>query len=182
MTSTDNDPNHPIFIVGATNHVDQMDEAIKSRFTYNIEIKPGNKTERQQFLEFVMKKRGNPYSEEAKQYLFNVVNESLERLPLDQKYKTANRTLENLLKQTASTLAQSRGNHGPRRTNITIADLKQAYKLTISPNTTTLEQIEKEQPKTYQTTKSTYKNIDSTISIYEHDPHLDQNIGLQLNI
>ncbi|WP_017193755.1 ATP-binding protein, partial [Vaccinium witches'-broom phytoplasma] len=45
MTSFENNPEKPIFIIGATNHIDQIDEAIKSRFTYNIEVKPGNKEE-----------------------------------------------------------------------------------------------------------------------------------------
>ncbi|WEK82461.1 MAG: ATP-dependent Zn protease [Candidatus Phytoplasma pruni] len=49
MTSVDNNPQKPIFIIGATNHIDQIDEAIKSRFTYNIEVKPGNKEERKAF-------------------------------------------------------------------------------------------------------------------------------------
>ncbi|WP_017193726.1 ATP-binding protein, partial [Vaccinium witches'-broom phytoplasma] len=53
MTYVDNNPQKPIFIIGATNHIDQIDEAIKSRFTYNIEVKPGNKEERKAFLEFL---------------------------------------------------------------------------------------------------------------------------------
>ncbi|MDV3196356.1 MAG: AAA family ATPase [Candidatus Phytoplasma stylosanthis] len=80
MTSMKNDPTKPIFIIGATNNHHVIDEAIKSRFTYNIEIKPGNKAERKQMLEFLIKKRKNPYSAEAKHYLFEVINESLDRL------------------------------------------------------------------------------------------------------
>ncbi|MFB5029888.1 MAG: ATP-dependent zinc metalloprotease FtsH [Candidatus Phytoplasma pruni] len=90
MTSFENDPEHPIFIIGATNHIDQIDEAIKSRFTYNIEVKPGNKEERKAFLEFLINKRKNPYSEEAKQYLYEVINESLERLPVNHQFKKTN--------------------------------------------------------------------------------------------
>ncbi|MDO8064329.1 hypothetical protein OC701_02595, partial ['Bonamia sp.' little leaf phytoplasma] len=40
----------------------------------------------------------NPYGEEAKQYLYEVINEALEHLPDHQQFLKANRTLENLLK------------------------------------------------------------------------------------
>ncbi|GLH60866.1 hypothetical protein PAWBP_6040 [Paulownia witches'-broom phytoplasma] len=43
MTSFENNPEKPIFIIGATNHEEQIDEAIKSRFTFNIEAKPDDK-------------------------------------------------------------------------------------------------------------------------------------------
>lgn len=43
MTSINNNPKKPIFIIGATNSITKIDEAIKSRFTYNIEVKPGMK-------------------------------------------------------------------------------------------------------------------------------------------
>ncbi|WP_017193742.1 ATP-binding protein, partial [Vaccinium witches'-broom phytoplasma] len=142
MTSFENDPVHPIFIIGATNHIDQIDDAIKSRFTYNIEVKPGNKEERKAFLEFLINKRKNPYSEETKQYLYEVINESLERLPSSQAFKKANRTLENLLKTTVTIFAKNRGQGETRRNEINLEDLKQAYKMIISPNTETLEQIE----------------------------------------
>jgi cell division protease FtsH len=66
MTSVDNNPEKPIFVIGATNHIEQIDEAIKSRFAYNIEVKPGNKDERQKMLKFLIKKRNNPYSIEQK--------------------------------------------------------------------------------------------------------------------
>ncbi|AGL89994.1 AAA family ATPase [Candidatus Phytoplasma australiense] len=142
MTSIDNNPDKPIFIIGATNQYHLIDEAIKSRFTYNIEVKPGNKAERQQMLEFLMKKRKNPYSEEAKQYLFEVINEALERLPQNQQFLKANRTLENLLKTTVSIFAKNRGKGENKRSEINKEDLKQAYQLIISPDTSLLDQIE----------------------------------------
>ncbi|MGL9687656.1 MAG: AAA family ATPase [Candidatus Phytoplasma sp. TWB_XP] len=142
MTSMDNNPDKPIFIIGATNQYHLIDEAIKSRFTYNIEVKPGNKAERQQMLEFLIKKRKNPYSEEAKQYLFEVINETLENLPQNQQFLKANRTLENLLKTTVSYFAKNRGKDENKRSEINKEDLKQAYQLIISPDTTLLDQIE----------------------------------------
>ncbi|GFZ75548.1 hypothetical protein HPP_5060 [Hydrangea phyllody phytoplasma] len=142
MTSQDNNPEKPIFIIGATNQYHLIDEAIKSRFAYNIELKPGNKTERQQMLEFLIKKRKNPYSEETKQYLFEVINEALENLPQNKQFLKANRTLENLLKTTVSIFAKNRGKGENKRNEINKEDLKQAYQLIISPDTTLLDQIE----------------------------------------
>ncbi|WP_041784430.1 AAA family ATPase [Candidatus Phytoplasma australiense] len=142
MTSMNNNPDKPIFIIGATNQYHLIDEAIKSRFDFNIEVKPGNKAERQQMLEFLTKKRKNPYSEEAKQYLFEVINEALERLPQNQQFLKANRTLENLLKTTVSIFAKNRGKGENKRSEINKEDLKQAYQLIISPDTSLLDQIE----------------------------------------
>ncbi|WP_432729533.1 AAA family ATPase ['Prunus avium' virescence phytoplasma] len=142
MTSFENNPEKPIFIIGATNHEDQIDEVIKSRFTYNIEVKPGNKVERQQFLEFLIKKRKNPYSDEAKKYLFEVINESLERLPHHQQFLKANRTLENILKTAVTVFAQNRGTGENKRNEINQEDLKQAYQMIVSQNIETLDQIE----------------------------------------
>ncbi|AYJ01293.1 ATP-dependent Zn protease [Candidatus Phytoplasma ziziphi] len=142
MTSFENNPEKPIFIIGATNHEDQIDEVIKSRFTYNIEVKPGNKVERQQFLEFLIKKRKNPYSDEAKKYLFEVINEALERLPHHQQFLKANRTLENILKTTVIVFAQNRGTGENKRNEINQEDLKQAYQMIVSQNIETLDQIE----------------------------------------
>ncbi|WP_349402049.1 AAA family ATPase [Candidatus Phytoplasma solani] len=142
MTSMENNPEKPIFIIGATNHEELIDEAIKSRFTYNIEVKPGNKEERKQFLEFMIKKRKNPYSQEAKQYLFEIINEALEHLPKNHQFLKANRTLENLLKTTVTIFAKNRGQGETRRNEINQDDLKQAYQIIISPNTEILEKIE----------------------------------------
>ncbi|WP_284928646.1 AAA family ATPase [Candidatus Phytoplasma sp. AldY-WA1] len=144
MTSADNHPSEPIFVIGATNHIEQIDEAIKSRFTYNIEVKPGNKEERKKMLEFLIKKRNNPYCYASEDYLFNVINESLERLPKEQEFLKANRTLENLLKTAVSVFARNRGTGEDKRKVINKDDLKQAYKMIISPNIDVLNQIEKE--------------------------------------
>uniref|UniRef100_UPI0003781EB5 ATP-binding protein n=1 Tax=Poinsettia branch-inducing phytoplasma TaxID=138647 RepID=UPI0003781EB5 len=144
MTSFENNKDKPIFIIGAINHIDQIDEAIKSRFTYNIEVKPGNKEERKAFLEFLINKRKNPYSEEAKQYLYEVINESLERLPVNHQFKKANRTLENLLKTTVTIFAKNRGQGETKRNEINKEDLKQAYKMIISQDNTLLNIIEQE--------------------------------------
>ncbi|WP_425323430.1 AAA family ATPase [Candidatus Phytoplasma asteris] len=141
MTSFENNPEKPIFIIGATNHIDQIDEAIKSRFTYNIEVKPGNKEERKQFLEFMIKKRQNPYSDEAKKYLFEVINEALEFLPHNHQFSKANRTLENLLKTTVNIFARNRGTDENKRNEINSEDLKQTYQMIISQNTEVLDQI-----------------------------------------
>ncbi|WP_200858687.1 ATP-binding protein [Candidatus Phytoplasma australiense] len=142
MTSMNNNPDKPIFIIGATNQYHLIDEAIKSRFDFNIEVTPGGKAERQQMLEFLTKKRKNPYSEEAKQYLFEVINEALERLPQNQQFLKANRTLENLFKTTVSIFAKNRGKGENKRSEINKEDLKQAYQLIISPDTSLLDQIE----------------------------------------
>ncbi|MDC9032166.1 AAA family ATPase [Columbia Basin potato purple top phytoplasma] len=142
MTSFENNPAKPIFIIGATNHVEQIDEAIKSRFTYNIEVKPGNKEERKKFLEFMINKRQNPYSQEAKQYLLEIINEALENLPKNKSFLKANRTLENLLKTTVTIFAQNRGTDENKRNEINSEDLKQAYQMIISQNIEILEQIE----------------------------------------
>ncbi|MBP5836230.1 AAA family ATPase [Candidatus Phytoplasma meliae] len=144
MTSFENDPEHPIFIIGATNHIDRIDEAIKSRFTYNIEVKPGNKEEREKFLAFLINKRKNPYNEESKQYLYEVINEALERLPVNHQFKKANRTLENLLKTTVTIFAKNRGQGETRRNEINPEDLKQAYKMIISQDDTILNNIEQQ--------------------------------------
>ncbi|MDV3198047.1 MAG: ATP-binding protein [Vigna little leaf phytoplasma] len=144
MTSMENNPKKPIFIIGATNHLDQVDEAIKSRFTYNIEVKPGNEEERKKMLEFLINQRQNPYSEEAKTYLYQVINKALEYLPRDKVFLKANRTLENLLKTTVFQFAQNRGIGVRRRNVINKEDLKQAYQLIISPDTSILDDIERE--------------------------------------
>ncbi len=93
-------------------------------------------------LEFLIEKRKNPYSEETKQYLFEVINEALENLPQNKEFLKANRTLENLLKTTVSIFAKNRGKGENKRNEINKEDLKQAYQLIISPDTTLLDQIE----------------------------------------
>ncbi|WP_420885403.1 AAA family ATPase [Candidatus Phytoplasma ziziphi] len=131
MSSIDNDPKKPIFIIGATNHIEKIDEAIKSRFTYKIEVKPGNLDERKQFLESMIKKRNNPYSEEAKEYLLNDVNQALEKLP---DYQKANRILTSILDESVNTFILERTKETPPRDRINIKDIKTAYRLRINEN------------------------------------------------
>ncbi|WP_334331112.1 AAA family ATPase [Candidatus Phytoplasma prunorum] len=133
ITSMNNNPDKPIFIIGATNHYWQIDEAIKSRFTYHIEINPGTKKDRQQFLEFMIEKRKNPYNDEAKKYLLEDINEKLEQLDNSKQYLKTNRTLENLLKTTVSIFARNRkqGEELQLRPEINKEDLEKAYKIVI---------------------------------------------------
>ncbi|MDV3157327.1 MAG: ATP-binding protein [Candidatus Phytoplasma australasiaticum] len=127
LTSVENDPEHPIFILGATNNFQKIDNAIKSRFTYAIEVKPGSKEERRQFLELLMEKKlKNPYSLEAKKFLYEVINEALERINRDYLFLKTNRTLENLMKAAAMNFATKRANNDSKET-VDIDDLKEAY-------------------------------------------------------
>jgi SpoVK/Ycf46/Vps4 family AAA+-type ATPase len=136
MTSLEEDPKKPVFIIGATNHIRQIDPAIQSRFPYHVEIKPGNKEERKIFLEHRIQQRKNVYSPEAKQYLFEVINEFIERLPSDKEFLKTNRTLENMLNDIVLVFAQNRikeveqhHNNIPKRKEISKEDLKQAFKI-----------------------------------------------------
>ncbi|WP_323847691.1 DUF2963 domain-containing protein [Phytoplasma sp.] len=133
MTSSKNKLKHPIFVIGATNHYSKIDEAIKSRFTYNIEVKTGNFEERKKFLEFMMQKRQNPFSLESKQYLLETINKKLDDFKGEKDFLKANRTLENLLKSTVSIFARNRNKINQQiRDQINIDDLKEAFKLNIS--------------------------------------------------
>nr|CCH80567.1 ATPase [Candidatus Phytoplasma mali] len=139
LTSMHNNPEKPIFIIGATNHFYQIDEAIKSRFNYHIEIKPGTKQDREAFLEFMIKKRQNPYENDAHAFLLNDINDRLESLPNDaQKYLKTNRTLENLLKTIVSVSVQNRkikkekeNSNSKLRDNINKDDIEEAYQMVI---------------------------------------------------
>ncbi|WP_334331030.1 AAA family ATPase [Candidatus Phytoplasma prunorum] len=153
LTSLNNNTEYPLFIIGATNHADKIDTAIKSRFTYNIEVQPGNQAERKAFLEFMIAKRQNPYNDEAKQYLYEIINAALERLTPPNAVLKANRTLENLLKEAVIIFAENRAiktiNDDQTETitfreTINKADLKTAFKNIITPNTQILDTIEME--------------------------------------
>jgi len=139
MTSVDNDPKKPVFLMAATNHVNKIDEAIKSRFSYMIEIKPGDFEERKQMFEFLIKKRQNPYSDDAKDYLLNVVNRALDELP---PYKRANRILTGILDEAVSTLVLESNKTTPPRTQINIDDIKTAYRLRVDKDTDVLDIID----------------------------------------
>jgi cell division protease FtsH len=136
MTSFENDPKKPVFLMGATNHINKIDEAIKSRFSYMIEIKPGNFEERQQMFEFLINKRKNPYSPEAKDYLLNVVNRALDELP---SYKQANRILTGILDEAVATFVLENEDTTPPRTQININDIKTAYRLRVDKDTGLLD-------------------------------------------
>ncbi|XVJ44906.1 AAA family ATPase [Candidatus Phytoplasma australasiaticum] len=131
LTSVENDPEHPIFILGATNNFMQIDDAIKSRFTYSIKVNPGNKKERRKFLEFLMEQKlKNPYSLEAKNFLYEVINEALERIDTTKNYDflKTNRTLENLMKSAAMNFATKKAsNDDDSKETVDIDDLKEAY-------------------------------------------------------
>ncbi|MDO8059385.1 ATP-binding protein ['Crotalaria aegyptiaca' phytoplasma] len=130
LTSNENDSKHPIFILGATNNFSQIDDAIKSRFPYAIEVKPGNKLERRQFLEFLMdQKLKNPYSLEAKNFLYEVINEALDKIESNYDFLKTNRTLENLMKDAVMNFAIKRANDDTvSKETVNIDDLKEAYR------------------------------------------------------
>ncbi|EMR14690.1 MULTISPECIES: AAA family ATPase [Candidatus Phytoplasma] len=150
LTSVENDPEHPIFILGATNNFMQIDDAIKSRFTYSIKVNPGNKKERRKFLEFLMEQKlKNPYSLEAKNFLYEVINEALERIDTTKNYDflKTNRTLENLMKSAAMNFATKKAsNDDDSKETVDIDDLKEAYSRIIVTDTdlTILNQVEQE--------------------------------------
>ncbi|WIA07850.1 MAG: ATP-dependent Zn protease [Candidatus Phytoplasma cynodontis] len=107
LTSTENDPNKPILIIGATNHFNQLDEAIKSRFDYHIEVKTLNENERKIFLETRIKQRKNNYNSEAFNYLIKDINAKIEKFSEEKK---ANRVLEQLLNAIIRNTAKNKRN------------------------------------------------------------------------
>ncbi|MDW3617773.1 MAG: DUF2963 domain-containing protein [Candidatus Phytoplasma pruni] len=164
LTSTENDVNNPIFIIAATNHFQKLDEAIKSRFDYKTEVKVGDFKDRKAFLEFMIKKRGNEYSETAKDYLVEDINNKLDELSfLRGEEIKSNRTLENFLK------AIARANE--RAINISNTNRGNSFKITI-------EDIQKAYAKVYNTDefpepifkRVVYKSDGKTINrIYEYN-------------
>ncbi|WP_323847556.1 MAG: ATP-binding protein [Phytoplasma sp.] len=108
------DLDKPIFVIGATNHMDGIEPAILSRFTHRIELKPGNKAERKIQLNNILQRNQFPITIEAKKYLLETINDALEYLPpqyekkidgtvveisMEKNYKKAYRVLENLVKE-----------------------------------------------------------------------------------
>jgi cell division protease FtsH len=150
MTSFENDSKKTVFLMAATNHVNKIDEAIKSRFSYIIEIKPGNFEERKEMFEFLIKKRKNPYSPESKDYLLNVVNKALDQLP---PYKRANRILTSILDEAVSTLVLESNKTNPPRTQINIDDIKTAYRLRVDKDTKLLDIIDNHRKQQQETPK-----------------------------
>ncbi|KOR75350.1 ATP-dependent Zn protease [Candidatus Phytoplasma pruni] len=164
LTSTENDVNNPIFIIAATNHFQKLDESIKSRFDYKTEVKVGDFKDRKAFLEFMIKKRGNEYSETAKDYLVEDINNKLDELSfLRGEEIKSNRILENFLK------AIARANE--RAINISNTNRGNSFKITI-------EDIQKAYAKVYNTDefpepilkRVVYKSDGKTINrIYEYN-------------
>ncbi|WP_284928325.1 AAA family ATPase [Candidatus Phytoplasma sp. AldY-WA1] len=104
----------PIFVIGATNHLDGIEPAILSRFTHRIELKPENEEERQMQLNDILKRNQFPITQEAKTYLLEVINKALDHLPPQYEktmngllveippqnnYKKAYRVLESFIKE-----------------------------------------------------------------------------------
>ncbi len=132
LTSNENDVNHPVFIIAATKITfRKLDEAIKSRFDYKIEVKVGDFKDHKDFLEFMIKKRGNEYSEKAKNYLVEDINNKLNELLLSrEKEIKSNRVLENFLKVITRVNERAINISNTNRGNsvkITIEDIQKAY-------------------------------------------------------
>ncbi|MFB5029890.1 MAG: ATP-dependent zinc metalloprotease FtsH [Candidatus Phytoplasma pruni] len=131
LNSTENDVNHPVFIIAATNHFQKLDETIKSRFDYKTEVKVGDFKDRKAFLEFMIQKRGNEYSEKAKDYLVEDINNKLDELSfLRGEEIKSNRTLENFLKAIARANERAINISNTNRGNsfkISIEDIQKAY-------------------------------------------------------
>ncbi|AYJ01057.1 ATP-dependent Zn protease [Candidatus Phytoplasma ziziphi] len=104
----------PIFVIGATNHIDGIEPAILSRFTHRIELKPGDEAERQTQLNDILQRNQFPITQEAKKYLLEVINKALDHLPpqyektmngllvespTQNNYKKAYRVLESFVKE-----------------------------------------------------------------------------------
>ncbi|WAN63641.1 AAA family ATPase [Candidatus Phytoplasma rubi] len=110
----ENRSEQPIFVIGATNHLDGIEPAILSRFTHRIELKPGNEAERKIQLNDILRRNQFPITQEAKTYLLEVINKALDYLPPQYEktmngllveippqnnYKKAYRVLESFIKE-----------------------------------------------------------------------------------
>ncbi|MGA0447906.1 MAG: AAA family ATPase [Candidatus Phytoplasma pyri] len=69
LTSLQNDTDKPIFFVGATNYIDRLDAAIKSRIGNLIEVETLKLAARTQFLNFLATTKFTKINAEGKQYL-----------------------------------------------------------------------------------------------------------------
>ncbi|MEZ0180494.1 hypothetical protein ['Camptotheca acuminata' phytoplasma] len=108
------------------NYEEQLEDAIKSRFTYRVEFVAGNANVRNQQLNFMIKQRQNPFNEEALEYFKKVLNPSLDLLSKKEEFKKAYRTLENLLKSSVSSFVISRNeNNEPHE--IQASNIKAAF-------------------------------------------------------
>ncbi|MFB5029850.1 MAG: ATP-dependent zinc metalloprotease FtsH [Candidatus Phytoplasma pruni] len=73
-----------VFWIGTTNHLEDIDDAILSRFDYKIEVKPLDLTSRQEYFEkvFIAKlKQESLISEDAMNYLINELAPAIEHFP-----------------------------------------------------------------------------------------------------
>ncbi|WP_052177916.1 ATP-binding protein [Chrysanthemum yellows phytoplasma] len=140
LTSTKNDPKKPILIIGATNYFDKIDEAIKSRFTYHIEIKVGHATARAKYLDLMINVlRKNPFHEEALEYLLKTVNPFLDKFDAESR---SNRRLENMIESSVINM-NNRLSAESRAKQKEIDD--KTKKLQLEANTLSLSQEEKDQ-------------------------------------
>uniref|UniRef100_UPI00254EA602 AAA family ATPase n=1 Tax=Candidatus Phytoplasma sp. AldY-WA1 TaxID=2852100 RepID=UPI00254EA602 len=74
----------PVFVVGATNHLEGFEKAILSRFSIQLEIKPGRFDERRRQLFFILFDKSSlcaPITAEATEYLLDTINLALDFLP-----------------------------------------------------------------------------------------------------
>ncbi|WBL31456.1 AAA family ATPase [Candidatus Phytoplasma sacchari] len=118
LTSTENDPKKPIFIIGATNYFEQIDEAIKSRLDYHIEVKTLNKKDRVFFLENRIKHRKNNFEKNALKYLLEDINNEIDKYP---EVKRSNRVLDQLLNSIMRNAAKDKRNIAQKK------DIKKAF-------------------------------------------------------
>ncbi len=85
LTSIENQNNQKqVFWIGTTNHLEDIDDAILSRFDYKIEVKPLDLEGRKKYFNqvFIEKlKRDNLISEEAIDYLINTIAVEIEKFP-----------------------------------------------------------------------------------------------------
>uniref|UniRef100_UPI001C9DCB77 ATP-binding protein n=1 Tax=Milkweed yellows phytoplasma TaxID=208434 RepID=UPI001C9DCB77 len=133
LTSNENDVLTILFLLSQQlkSLFRKLDEAIKSRFDYKTEVKVGDFKNHKDFLEFMIKKRGNEYSEKAKNYLVEDINNKLNELLLSrEKEIKSNRVLENFLKVITRVNERAINISNTNRGNsvkITIEDIQKAY-------------------------------------------------------
>ncbi|WP_334331037.1 ATP-binding protein [Candidatus Phytoplasma prunorum] len=93
LTSLQNDPTKPIFFVGATNYIDRIDEAIKSRISNLIEVETLKTDARLKFLNFLIQTKFTKINPEGKEYLA-LLNKILEDKPALQSQRQMLKILE----------------------------------------------------------------------------------------
>ncbi|MFP7699555.1 MAG: ATP-binding protein [Candidatus Phytoplasma pyri] len=85
FTSIENQNNQKqVFWIGTTNHLEDIDNAILSRFDYKIEVKPLDLQSRKKYFNQVLiqkLKRDNLISEDAIRYLIDTIANEIENFP-----------------------------------------------------------------------------------------------------